>query len=129
MPTAPPPSPPGSSLLHLGNLLRSLFAEGNPGAAGCQQQEMLGDVTATEQNRPSRRRERCQEPRQALQVRTLGGGKNVAPPEVSDDRIPVTEHIAARQRPEGSFGHLNTMVAPRRATQSRSSRIYRGVWP
>jgi hypothetical protein len=56
---------------------------------------MLGDVTAPEQNRPGRRRERCQEPRQALKVRTCGGGQNVAPLEVGDHRIPVAEYIAA----------------------------------
>jgi hypothetical protein len=51
---------------------------------------MLGDVTAPQQNRPSGRRERYQEPRQALQVRTRGGGKNVAPRKIGDDRIQVT---------------------------------------
>jgi hypothetical protein len=73
-----------------GNRLRCLLAERNPGAAGCQKQEMLGDVTAPEQNRPSGHRERYQEPRQALQVRACGSGENVAACEVSDGRIQVT---------------------------------------
>ena len=71
---------------------------------------MLGDVTAPEQHLPSGRRERFQEPRQALKIRTCGGDENVAPRKVGDDRIPVTEHIVARQHMEGSFSHLGTMV-------------------
>ena len=47
-------------------------------------------------------REGCQELRQALKVRARGGGENVAPGEVGDDRIPVTWHVVARQRSERS---------------------------
>jgi len=69
---------------------RGLVREVMPRLAGCHQQEMPGEVTASQQHRPSRRRERNHELRQAPQVRAAGSGENVAPRQIGDDRIPVT---------------------------------------